>query len=53
MDPDLNTCIVAVVADYEFFSNVGNGQESTVSTLIYVELVYTVCNLFSPITDGG
>ena len=33
MDEDLNTCTVAVVADYEFFSSVGNGQESTVNSL--------------------
>lgn len=31
VDPDLNTCTVAVVADYNFFSSVGNSQESTVS----------------------
>ena len=31
VDQDLNTCTVTVVADYEFFSNVGNSQESTVS----------------------
>ena len=32
VDQDLNTCTVAIVADYEFFSNVGNGLESTVSS---------------------
>ena len=30
VDEAENTCTVAIVADYEFFTNVGNGQESTV-----------------------
>ena len=30
VDEDKNTCTVAIVADYEFFTNVGNSQESTV-----------------------
>ena len=41
MDENLNTCIMAVVADYEFFSNVGNGQESTVSFLEIARVLNT------------
>lgn len=31
VDKDKNTCTVRMIADREFYENVGQGQESTVS----------------------
>ena len=31
VDKDRNTCTVRMIADHEFYGNVGQGQESTVS----------------------
>ena len=31
MNPDENTCTVRMVADYQFYQNVGQGQDSAVS----------------------